>query len=158
MSSSMVTSRLLQKCSSLLRKIPELTAYAKSKGAKGINLVGMCCTANEILVRHGIPTAGGFLQQELGIVTGLIEAMVVDVQCIMPAIAQLAKNYHTKIITTTPKGKMIDAIHMQYDEHHGLDSAKQVIRLAIDNYPNRKKEKVSPAGSQYRRCYCGLLR
>jgi len=125
---------------------PELITYAKSKGAQGINLVGMCCTSNEILVRHGIHTAGGFLQQELGLVTGMVEAMVVDVQCIMPAIAQLAKNFHTKIVTTTPKGKMIDAIHMQYDEHHGLDIAKKLIRLAIDNFPNRKKETVSPAG------------
>lgn len=124
---------------------PEITAYAKSKGAKGVNLVGMCCTANEILVRHGIPTAGGFLQQELGIVTGMVEAMVVDVQCIMPAIAQISKNFHTKIITTTSKGKMVDAVHIEYDEHHGLDIAKKVARLAIDNFQNRKKEKVSPA-------------
>ena len=70
---------------------PEIAAYAKSKGAKGVNLVGMCCTANEILVRHGIATAGGFLQQELGIVTGMVEAMVVDVQCIMPAIGELVQ-------------------------------------------------------------------
>jgi carbon-monoxide dehydrogenase catalytic subunit len=124
---------------------PELISYAKSKGAKGVKLVGMCCTANEILIRHGIATAGGFLQQELGILTGMVEAMVVDVQCIMPAIAQLAKHYHTKIITTTYKGKMKDAIHVEYDEHHALDIAKKVVRLAIDNYPNRKKEMVAPA-------------
>ena len=125
---------------------PEIVSYAKAKGAKGVNLVGMCCTANEILVRHGIPTAGGFLQQELGILTGMVEAMVVDVQCIMPAISQVSKNFHTKIITTTPKGKMIDAVHIEYDEHHGLEIAKKAVRLAIDNFPNRKKETVSPAG------------
>lgn len=124
---------------------PEIVSYAKSKGAKGVNLVGMCCTANEILVRHGIPAAGGFLQQELGLITGMIEAMVVDVQCIMPAISQLAKNFHTKIVTTTPKGKMIDALHIEYDEHHGLEIAKKVARLAIDNFQNRKKD-ISPAG------------
>jgi carbon-monoxide dehydrogenase catalytic subunit len=123
----------------------ELDAYAKTKGAKGVNLVGMCCTANEILVRHGIPTAGGFLQQELGIITGMVEAMVVDVQCIMPAIGELSKKFHTKIVTTTPKGRMKDAVHIDYDEHHALDLAKKVIRLAIDNFPNRKKEDVSPA-------------
>ena len=124
---------------------PEIDAYAKSKGAKGVKLVGMCCTANEILIRHGIPTAGGFLQQELGILTGMVEAMVVDVQCIMPAIGELSKKYHTKIITTTSKGRMKDAIHIEYDEHHALDLAKKVVRLAIDNFPNRKKELVSPA-------------
>ena len=124
---------------------PEITAYAKSKGAKGVNLVGMCCTANEILVRHGIATAGGFLQQELGILTGMVEAMVVDVQCIMPAIGELSKKFHTKIVTTTNKGKMKDAIHIEYDEHHALDLAKKVARLAIDNFSNRKKEDVSHA-------------
>jgi len=62
---------------------PALIEYAKSKGAKGLNLVGMCCTANEILMRHGIPIGGNFLQQELAIVTGAVEAMIVDVQCIM---------------------------------------------------------------------------
>ncbi|MDA8099395.1 MAG: anaerobic carbon-monoxide dehydrogenase catalytic subunit [Nitrospiraceae bacterium] len=124
---------------------PEIVAYAKSKGAKGVKLVGMCCTANEILIRHGIATAGGFLQQELGILTGMVEAMVVDVQCIMPAIGELSKQYHTKVITTTPKGKMKDAIHIEYDEHHALDLAKKVVRLAIDNFPNRNKEKVTPA-------------
>jgi carbon-monoxide dehydrogenase catalytic subunit len=124
---------------------PEILAYAKSKGAKGVNLVGMCCTANEILVRHGIATAGGFLQQELGLLTGMVEAMVVDVQCIMPAIGELSKKFHTKIVTTTNKGKMKDAIHIEYDEHHALDLAKKVARLAIDNFQNRKKEDVSPA-------------
>lgn len=123
----------------------EIEAYAKSKGAKGVKLVGMCCTANEILIRHGIATAGGFLQQELGLLTGMVEAMVVDVQCIMPAIGELSKKFHTKIITTTPKGMMKDAIHIEYDEHHALDLAKKVVRLAIDNFPNRKKELVSPA-------------
>jgi carbon-monoxide dehydrogenase catalytic subunit len=125
---------------------PDIKDYAKSKGAKGVNLVGMCCTSNEILVRHGIPTAGGFLQQELGIITGMVEAMVVDVQCIMPAIAQLSKEFHTKIVTTTSKGKMIDAVHIEYDEHHGLDIAKKVVRLAIDNFKNRKKEKITQPG------------
>jgi len=124
---------------------PELISYAKSKGAQGVKLVGMCCTANEILLRHGIATAGGFLQQELGTLTGMVEAMVVDVQCIMPAIGELSKKFHTKVVTTTPKGRMKDAIHIEYDEHHALDLAKKVVRLAIDNFPNRKKELVTKA-------------
>jgi len=32
----------------------ELVDYAKSKGANGINVVGICCTANEVLMRQGI--------------------------------------------------------------------------------------------------------
>jgi carbon-monoxide dehydrogenase catalytic subunit len=119
---------------------PELIEYAKSKGAKGINLGGMCCTANEVLMRHGIPTAGGFTNQELGIMTGLVDAIAVDVQCIMPAIAELSKKFHTKIITTSEKATMPDAIHVQYDEHRAREVAKEIVKIAIDNFPNRKKE------------------
>jgi carbon-monoxide dehydrogenase catalytic subunit len=116
---------------------PEMQAYAKSKGAKGINVGGMCCTANEVLMRHGIPTAGGFTNQELGVMTGLIDALSVDVQCIMPAITELAKNFHTKIITTSEKAMIQDAMHVQYDEHHAKESARKIIRIACDNFPNR---------------------
>ncbi|MBF0565734.1 MAG: anaerobic carbon-monoxide dehydrogenase catalytic subunit [Nitrospirae bacterium] len=116
---------------------PGILEYARSKGATGINLVGMCCTANEVLMRHGIPTAGGFLNQELAVMTGLAEAVVVDVQCIMPALAQAAKQFHTKVITTSHKGKMIDALHIQYDEHRAKEIAREILKTACDNYPNR---------------------
>ncbi len=118
---------------------PEMIEYAKSKGAKGINLGGMCCTANEVLMRHGIPTAGGFVNQELGLMTGLVDVITVDVQCIMPALADIAKKFHTKVITTTYKAKMAGAIHIEYDEHRAREIARQIVRLAIDNFPNRTK-------------------
>ncbi len=118
---------------------PELVEYAKSKGAKGINLAGMCCTANEILMRHGVPIAGNFLQQELAMVTGVVEAIVVDVQCIMQGIADVAQCYHTKVITTDYKAKIQGATHIEFDEHNAPESAKTIIRTAIDNFPNRGK-------------------
>ncbi|MDP6043198.1 MAG: anaerobic carbon-monoxide dehydrogenase catalytic subunit, partial [Dehalococcoidales bacterium] len=118
---------------------PELVAYAKSKGAKGINLAGMCCTANEILMRHGIPVAGDFLQQELAIVTGAVEAMVVDVQCIMQGLADVASCFHTKIITTDPRAKMEGATHMEFNDRNATESAKVILRAAIDNFPNRSQ-------------------
>lgn len=119
---------------------PEMIEYARSKGAKGINLGGMCCTANEILMRHGIPTAGGFTNQELGIMTGLIDAITVDVQCIMPAIVELSKRFHTKVITTSEKAKIQGALHIEFDEHRAREVAREIVRLAIDNFPNRKAE------------------
>lgn len=119
---------------------PEMIEYARSKGAKGINLGGMCCTANEILMRHGIPTAGGFTNQELGIMTGLIDAITVDVQCIMPSIVELSKRFHTKVITTSEKAKIQGALHIEFDEHRAREVAREIVRLAIDNFPNRKAE------------------
>jgi carbon-monoxide dehydrogenase catalytic subunit len=117
---------------------PEMVELAKSKGAKGINLAGMCCTANEILMRHGVGIAGNFLQQELAIVTGAVDAMVVDVQCIFQSIATVAECYHTKIITTSPKAKIPGALHIEFDEHDALKSARAIVKAAIENFPNRK--------------------
>jgi carbon-monoxide dehydrogenase catalytic subunit len=112
---------------------------AESKGAKGINLAGMCCTANEILMRHGVPLAGNFLQQELALVTGAVDAMVVDIQCIMQSLADIAQCYHTKIITTSPKARIPGAIHIEFDEHNAIESARAIVRTAIENFPNRGK-------------------
>lgn len=116
---------------------PELIAYAQSKGAKGINLAGICCTANEVLVREGVPLAGNFLQQELAILTGAIEAMVVDVQCIMEGLVPLANQFHTALITTSPKVRVTGAVHIQFDEHRALEIAKEIVRVAIDRFPQR---------------------
>jgi len=116
---------------------PELLAYAQTKGAKGINLAGICCTANEVLIREGIPLAGNFLQQELAILTGAVEAMVVDVQCIMEGLSPLAQQFHTALITTSPKVRLPGALHMEFDEHRALEVAKQILRTAIDRFPQR---------------------
>ena len=121
---------------------PEIIEYAKKTGAKGVNLSGICCTANEILMRQGIPAAGNFLHQELAILTGAVEAMVVDVQCIMQALVPLAGNFHTKIITTSPKVKITGATHIEFDEAKALTIAKQILKTAIDNYKNRDKARV----------------
>lgn len=121
---------------------PEIIEYAQKAGAKGVNLSGICCTANEILMRQGIPAAGNFLHQELAILTGAVEAMVVDVQCIMQALVPLASNFHTKIITTSPKVKITGATHIEFDEHHALSIAKQILKEAIDNFKNRNKNKI----------------
>jgi carbon-monoxide dehydrogenase catalytic subunit len=116
---------------------PELIAYAKSKGARGINLCGICCTSNETLMRQGVPSAGNFLNQELAVMTGAVEAMVVDVQCIMQALGDLSSKFHTKFITTSPKVKIAGATHIEFQEHRALDIAKEIVKLAIDNYSNR---------------------
>ena len=124
----------------------EIHDYALSKGAKGLQLSGICCTANEVLQRHGVPLCGTFLQQELAIITGACDAMVVDIQCIMQNIANVAKCFHTKVITTHPIAKMEqdNVIHIEFDEHHALEDAKRIVKLAIDNFENRATEVMIP--------------
>ncbi len=124
----------------------EMQEYAKSKGAKGIQLSGICCTANEMLQRHGVPLCGTFLQQELAIITGACDAMVVDIQCIFQNLANVAECFHTKLITTHPIARMEqkNVIHIEFDEHHALEDAEKIVRLAIDNFENRGAEVMIP--------------
>ena len=125
---------------------PEIIEYAKSKGAKGIQLSGICCTANEILQRHGIPSATTFLSQELAIITGACDAMVVDIQCIMQNLANVASCFHTKLITTHPIAKMEqdNVIHIEFDEHYALEDAEKIVKMGIDNFTNRGAEVMIP--------------
>jgi carbon-monoxide dehydrogenase catalytic subunit len=125
---------------------PEMHAYALSKGARGIQLAGICCTANEVLQRHGVPLCGTFLQQELAIITGACDAMVVDIQCIFQNIANVAKCFHTKIITTHPIARMEqdNVIHIAFDEHHAREDAERIVKMAIDNFANRGADVMIP--------------
>jgi carbon-monoxide dehydrogenase catalytic subunit len=122
---------------------PELIKLAKAKGAEGINLAGICCTANEVLMRHGVPVAGNFLQQELAIITGAVEVMMVDVQCIMPALQEVAACFHTKLITTSPKARFPGITHVEFESKKAYEVAKQIIKLGIENFSNRNKERVN---------------
>ena len=125
---------------------PEIIEYAKSKGAKGIQLGGICCTANELLQRHGIPTAATFLQQELAIITGACDAMVVDVQCVWQNLANVAKCFHTHLITTHPIARMEqeNVLHIEFDEHYAMQDAEKIVRMSIDNFENRGAEVMIP--------------
>ena len=122
---------------------PELLELAKEKGAAGISVAGICCTGNETLMRHGTPIAGTFLQQELAVITGAVEAMVVDVQCVMPSLGGLAGCYHTKFISTSPKADFPGTLRMEFHEEKAYDTAKEIVRTAVENFPNRNIEKVN---------------
>ncbi|HSL32979.1 MAG TPA: anaerobic carbon-monoxide dehydrogenase catalytic subunit [Candidatus Limnocylindrales bacterium] len=121
---------------------PELVAAARAAGASGINLVGLCCTGNELLMRKGVPMAGNHLMQELVIMTGALEAMVVDYQCIMPSVTDIARCFHTRVISTADKAKFPGALHISFDPQHGLEIGKTIVRQAIEAFPNRNPDRV----------------
>ena len=121
---------------------PEMLALAKKVGAKGINIAGVCCTSNEVAMRHGIPMAGNFLQQENVVLTGACEAIVVDVQCIFPALGPLSKCFHTKFITTSDVARMTYTKFIHFDCESAGEKAKEIVKLAVENFPNRKKDLV----------------
>ena len=120
----------------------EMIDYAKSVGAKGITVSGVCCTSNEVAMRRGVPMAGNFLQQENVVLTGACEAIVVDVQCIFPALGPLSKCFHTKFVTTSPIAQMPDSEFIRFNAETAGENAKAIVKMAIDNFKNRKPELV----------------
>jgi len=140
---------LLSEMILLASQSEDMLKKAEEKGAKGINIAGICCTANEILSRHGIPVVGNVLQQELAIITGAVDAMVVDVQCIYQAVGELSTCFHTKVVTTSPKGKMPNAEYVEFHEETGLSTAKKIIEMAIDNFPNRGEVDIPDKTSDF---------
>ncbi len=120
----------------------KLSGEAQAKGAKGIQLSGVCCTGNEILMRQGVAVASNYLAQELAIITGAVDAMVVDVQCIMPSLSRVAACYHTKIFTTAPIVKIPGTEHIEFTLKDADEKAEEIVRKAIDNYSRRDKSRV----------------
>ncbi|MDP2848650.1 MAG: anaerobic carbon-monoxide dehydrogenase catalytic subunit [Humidesulfovibrio sp.] len=125
---------------------PELIAKAKALGAAGINIVGLCCTGNELLMRQGIPMAGNHLMTELAIITGAVEAIVVDYQCIMPSLVQISHCYHTKFFDTANKARFTGAIHYDIHPHNALSQAKEMVGIAVDGFARRDPARVNIPG------------
>lgn len=111
---------------------------AEAAGAKGINVVGICCTGNELMERHGIPACTHSVSQEMALLTGALDAIVVDYQCIMPSLVNVAECMGSKIITTMDICKITGAEHVDFTEEMAGQKAKEVIQKAIESFKNRK--------------------
>ena len=123
---------------------PALAAKAKEAGAQGINLVGMCCSGLEVLSRHAIPHAGNFMSTEAVLVTGAVDAMAVDVQCIKQGLASVAECYGTRFFTTNPRARIEGAEHIELHEGDPRECTDKVVLLAIDRFSRRDKPVVIP--------------
>ncbi|MBQ9826447.1 MAG: anaerobic carbon-monoxide dehydrogenase catalytic subunit [Firmicutes bacterium] len=121
---------------------PEMLKLARKVGAKGINVVGLCCTGNEMMMRHKIKMAGNFLQQEAVILTGVCDAIVVDVQCIFPNIGPVSECFHTKFYTTSPIARIPLSEYLPITSQNAGEVAKKIVKEAIENFPNREPGKI----------------
>ncbi len=116
---------------------PGLVQAAKDAGADGINLVGMCCSGAEMLSRHGIPHAGNFMSTETILVTGAVDAMGVDVQCIKQGLAKVADCYQTKLFTTNPRCRIEGVEHIEFHEYTPRECTDAIVENAIVRFKNR---------------------
>lgn len=122
---------------------PEMEKEATKAGASGINLVGICCTGNEVMMRHGIPACTHSVSQEMAFVTGALDAMVVDYQCIMPAVTQVAECMGSKVITTMENAKIPGAQHVVFKEEKAAETAREIIGIALKNFARRAGKPVN---------------
>lgn len=120
----------------------EMEKEAKAAGATGINVVGICCTGNEVLMRHGVPACTHSVSQEMALVTGALDAMVVDYQCVMPSVATVAECMGTTVITTTDTARIPGAMHVAFREETAAENAKEILRVAIKNFTRRRGKPV----------------
>lgn len=121
----------------------KLNDQAKEVGAEGINVVGVCCSGNELLMRQGVSVATNYASQEMPIITGALEAMVVDIQCIMPGLQEVARCYHTEVITTLPYVKISGTTHVEFTVEKADQAAQEIILRAIANFKKRDPNKIS---------------
>jgi len=126
----------------IVRQAREMKSEAEAVGAKGVKCMGICCTGNEVLMRQGVPVLTNFLSQELPIMTGAVDLMVVDVQCIMPGVKAVADCYHTRIVTTMNHSKIPGSYHVEFTEDRAVEKAREVVKLAIEAFQERKEKEV----------------
>ncbi|MCL6478214.1 MAG: anaerobic carbon-monoxide dehydrogenase catalytic subunit [Peptococcaceae bacterium] len=122
----------------LVRVARGMEGEAAAAGAAGINMMGVCCTGNEILMRHGVPAVTHSISQELPILTGALDAMVVDYQCVYPSLVTVASCAHTRVITTMGMAKISGATHIEFTEENAMEAARAIIREAIEAFKARK--------------------
>lgn len=120
----------------------DMQEKAKSTGAKGITVGGLCCTGNEVLMRQGIPMCGNHLMTELTILTGAVEAVVADYQCIMPSMVHIASCYHTRFITTSDKARFTGAVHMGIKAGNAMAQSRRIVEMAIEAFAERDHRRV----------------
>jgi len=117
---------------------PTLVEAAKTAGAEGINLVGMCCSGTEMMSRHGIPHAGNFMSTEAVLVTGAVDAMAVDVQCIKQGLGKVAECYGTRLFTTNPRCHIEGVQHLAFHEHSPKETTDEIVIQSIARFKNRR--------------------
>jgi len=127
----------------VLQVAREMEDAAKAAGAEeGINIVGICCTGQELMMRHGVPQVANSLAQELAILTGALDAVVADYQCVMPSLPRVAEGFQTKIITTMSIARMEGAVHVAFDEERAEEAAREIVELGIEAFTQRDPGRI----------------
>lgn len=117
---------------------------AKSKGAKGIQFYGICCSGLAAMYRYGgvIPLSNA-VSAELVLGTGALDLWVADVQDVFPSIMEVAKCFKTTVVTTSESARLPGAERFEYDHQHSnieqtRELAEKIVMRAIESFEARR--------------------
>jgi carbon-monoxide dehydrogenase catalytic subunit len=77
------------------------------------------------------------MSTEAVLVTGAVDAMGVDVQCIKQGLAKVADCYGTKLFTTNPRCRIEGVEHIAFHEHTPRECTDTIVENAIVRFKNR---------------------
>ncbi|MHB9090888.1 MAG: anaerobic carbon-monoxide dehydrogenase catalytic subunit, partial [Chloroflexota bacterium] len=88
----------------------------------------------------------GILGQELALATGALDALVVDQQCVLPAIMPIARHFGTEVITTNDANRLPGAKHIALDLARLHEVAREILLAAVETYQvrDRSQTRVPP--------------
>ncbi len=117
---------------------------AKSKGAKGIQFYGICCSGLAAMYRYGgvIPLSNA-VSAELVLGTGALDLWVADVQDVFPSIMEVANCFKTTVVTTSESARLPGAERFEYDHQHSnieqtRELAEKIVYRAIESFEARR--------------------
>ena len=100
-------------------------------------------------MRHGIPIAGNFLQQELADPDRARRRDAGGCAMRFPGLAELQKCFHTKVVSTSPKAHFPGTVHIEFHEEEAMETAKEIVRIGDrELHPSRSGQGAHPQGGK----------
>lgn len=126
----------------------EFIDKAKSVGAAGIKFYGSVCEGQSLLNIAGeysdvyAGPAGNLIQQELILATGAIDVLFFDFNCVLPSLVDVAKRYHTKLISTDKVVRQRETERLEYEPDQAKKIAIKILNEAIEAFTKREKTNI----------------
>ncbi len=129
----------------------EMINLAKAAGATGIALHGSMCVGQELMQRQKTSAqgfasqTGNWINQEYLVATGAVDLLMMDMNCSIPGLKDVADRFHTKLVSVDRILRMAGVVdHVDYEPEKAAEQAKELVRMAIETYKKRGKDILIP--------------
>jgi len=129
----------------------EMLELAREAGASGIDVHGSMCTGQELMQRQTTSAqgfksqTGNWLHQEYTVATGAIDLVMMDMNCSIPGLKEVADRFHTRLVSVDRILRMAGVEdHLDYEPEKVADQAKELVKMAIEAYKKRGDDTFLP--------------